>query len=111
MNFIYQKELSHHISKVTLLLLFLYISSSERDTDVYCHPLLVYTALRINHINNCNMCVGVYDQRHQRKGDQDLHRRGEDLSPPVDRGKTETVAEEASHRSTERERVQQLQVA
>lgn len=54
---------------------------------------------------------GVHDQRHQRAGDQNLHRRRTNLSTAVDCGETETAPEETTHRSVEGEGVQQLQVA
>lgn len=54
---------------------------------------------------------GVDDQRHQRAGDQNLHRCRTNLSTAPHRRETEAAAQETTHRSAEGEGIQQLQVA
>lgn len=53
---------------------------------------------------------GIDDQRHQRAGDQNLHRCRENLSTALNRWETETATQETTHWSVKGEGVQQLQV-
>jgi len=55
-------------------------------------------------------CVGVYDSWHTWSWDPYLHGRRTYMSTSADCGEPETVAQEATHRSTQGTRVQQLQV-